>query len=117
MAWRVPVEQGLSLVPSFFLLHCLPAACLHMQKPLVPFEEKLHAIAYVNSNCGAQSGRSEIMRKLIAMGDKAKVCACVCGVCVGCALSVSQPAGGSSSSWKRCCSATQRRPCLHTTHN
>jgi hypothetical protein len=42
-----------------------------------PFGEKLHAIAYVNSNCGAQSGRAEIMRKLMALGDKAKV---------GCAL-------------------------------
>jgi hypothetical protein len=38
-----------------------------------PFGEKLHAIAYVNSNCGAQSGRAEIMRKLMALGDKAKV--------------------------------------------
>jgi hypothetical protein len=44
-----------------------------LQEPPVPFEEKLHAIAYVNSNCGAQSGRSEIMRKLIALGKNAKV--------------------------------------------
>jgi hypothetical protein len=44
------------------------------QTPLVPFEEKLHAIAYVNSNCGAQSGRSDILRALIKLGDKLKVC-------------------------------------------
>lgn len=44
-----------------------------MQTPLVPFEDKLHAIAYINSNCGAQSGRSDIMRALIRLGDKAKV--------------------------------------------
>ena len=48
---------------------CVVAA----QIPPIPFEEKLHAIAYINSNCGAQSGRSAIMRQLIALGDKAKV--------------------------------------------
>jgi hypothetical protein len=47
--------------------------CIVVQAPPTPFEEKLHAIAYINSNCGAQSGRSDIMRKLIALGDNAKV--------------------------------------------
>jgi hypothetical protein len=50
----------------------------------VPFEEKLHAIAYVNSNCGAQSGRSEIMRKLIALGKDAKVRAGVLASHIAC---------------------------------
>jgi hypothetical protein len=42
--------------------------------PLVPFEDKLHAVAYINTNCGAESGRSDILRALMALGDKAKVC-------------------------------------------
>uniref|UniRef100_A0A383W9Z5 Fucosyltransferase n=1 Tax=Tetradesmus obliquus TaxID=3088 RepID=A0A383W9Z5_TETOB len=42
--------------------------------PLVPFEEKQHAIAYVNSNCGAVSGRSSIMKALMALnGSKVPV--------------------------------------------
>lgn len=39
----------------------------------MPWEEKLHAVAYINSNCEAQSGRAEIMRQLMALGAKAKV--------------------------------------------
>lgn len=42
--------------------------------PLVPFEDKLHAIAYINTNCGAESGRSDILRALMALGHTAKVC-------------------------------------------
>lgn len=41
--------------------------------PQVPFEEKLHAIAYINSNCMAESGRSDLMRALMALGEAAKV--------------------------------------------
>jgi hypothetical protein len=41
--------------------------------PPVPFEKKLHAIAYINSNCGAESGRSDVMRALLVLGEKAKV--------------------------------------------
>jgi alpha-1,3-fucosyltransferase 10 len=49
-------------------------ALLLLQMPLVPFEEKEHAIAYVNSNCGAVSGRSKIMRDLLALtGSKVPV--------------------------------------------
>lgn len=84
-----------------------------MQKPLVPFEEKLHAIAYVNSNCGAQSGRSEIMRKLIAMGDKAKVCVrarCLCRVRTLSVNSLQAEAAARGN-----VAAAQRRPCLHAT--
>jgi hypothetical protein len=52
----------------------LCALLLLLQPPkAVPFEEKLHAVAYINSNCGAQSGRSDIMRALIKLGDKLKV--------------------------------------------
>jgi hypothetical protein len=47
--------------------------CDAVQVPPIPFEEKLHAIAYINSNCGAPSGRSDIMRKLMALGANAKV--------------------------------------------
>ena len=55
-----------------------------MQLQPLPFEEKMHAIAYINSNCGAQSGRSEIMRNLIALQDKAKVSSlCYCQMLVG----------------------------------
>jgi len=54
-----------------------------LQAPPVPFEDKLHAVAYINSNCEALSGRSEIMRALIRLGDKAKVRVCgalaICG--------------------------------------
>ncbi|KXZ53018.1 hypothetical protein GPECTOR_8g386 [Gonium pectorale] len=32
-----------------------------------PFERKKTALVYVNSNCGAKSGRSDIMRRVIAM--------------------------------------------------
>lgn len=39
----------------------------------MPFEKKRHAIVYINSNCGAQSGRSEIMKELVALGNRAKV--------------------------------------------
>jgi hypothetical protein len=47
---------------------------LRLQADLVvPFEEKLHAIAYINSNCGAPSGRADIMRALIRLRDKLKV--------------------------------------------
>jgi hypothetical protein len=45
--------------------------------PQVPFEEKLHAIAYINSNCEAESGRSDLMRALMKLGDNAKVRVCV----------------------------------------
>lgn len=60
------------------LMQYVPRCCVthSLQDPTiphVPFEEKLHAIAYVNSNCGAQSGRSDIMRALMALGDKGKV--------------------------------------------
>ncbi|KAF6258523.1 hypothetical protein COO60DRAFT_1691955 [Scenedesmus sp. NREL 46B-D3] len=37
--------------------------------PLVAFEEKEHAIAYINSNCDAMSGRSKIMKDLIALSN------------------------------------------------
>lgn len=54
---------------------CRPCVLLllHVQTPLLPFEEKDHAIAYVNSNCAAVSKRSDIMRALMHMGSKAKV--------------------------------------------
>jgi hypothetical protein len=41
--------------------------------PQVPFEEKMHAIAYINSNCMAESGRSDLLRALMDLGDSAKV--------------------------------------------
>jgi hypothetical protein len=37
--------------------------------PVVPFEEKEHAIVYINSNCGAVSGRSQIMKQLILLNN------------------------------------------------
>ncbi len=33
-------------------------------RPPKSFEEKTTGLVYVNSNCGAKSGRSEIMRKV-----------------------------------------------------
>ncbi|GLC36243.1 hypothetical protein PLESTB_001364700 [Pleodorina starrii] len=39
-------------------------------KPPRSFEEKKTALAYVNSNCGAKSGRSEIMKKVIGMKNQ-----------------------------------------------
>jgi hypothetical protein len=44
-----------------------------LQNKAVPFDDKLHAIAYINTNCHAQSGRSDIMRALMRLGDKLKV--------------------------------------------
>eukprot|EP00775_Hariotina_reticulata_P007304 gene7304-7517_t len=43
------------------------------KKPAVPVEEKQHALVYINSNCGAQSGRTTIMRQMMDLKDKAKV--------------------------------------------
>ncbi|GLI70403.1 hypothetical protein VaNZ11_015123 [Volvox africanus] len=40
-------------------------------KPPVPFEKKKSALVYVNSNCGAKSGRSEIMREVMGLNNKA----------------------------------------------
>jgi hypothetical protein len=58
-----------------FLGHPIAKVCAVQDPhiPQVPFEEKLHAIAYVNSNCMAESGRSDLMRALIKLGHKAKV--------------------------------------------
>jgi hypothetical protein len=42
-------------------------------RPTVPFKAKHHAIAYINSNCGAQSGRSTIMKQMMALKDAAKM--------------------------------------------
>ncbi|PNW69860.1 hypothetical protein CHLRE_18g749697v5 [Chlamydomonas reinhardtii] len=39
-------------------------------KAPVSFEQKKTALVYVNSNCGAKSGRSDIMRRVIALKDQ-----------------------------------------------
>jgi hypothetical protein len=39
----------------------------------VPFEDKEHALFYLNSNCGTRSPRAAVMRSMLALGDKAKV--------------------------------------------
>lgn len=41
--------------------------------PLVPFEEKLHAIVYINRNCNPPSRRGEIIRELMALKGKVPV--------------------------------------------
>lgn len=53
---------------------CLTAGLQDPTIPQVPFEDKLHAIAYINSNCEAESGRSDLLRALMKLGDNAKVC-------------------------------------------
>jgi hypothetical protein len=56
------------------LLLLLPLLLLRFLKTKpVPFEEKLHAIAYVNRNCADRAGRASIMRALINLKEKAKV--------------------------------------------
>lgn len=40
----------------------------------LPWEQKEHALVYINSNCGARSGRAQIMRDLMALrGGKVAV--------------------------------------------
>lgn len=46
--------------------------CLLQTKP-VPFEDKQHAVVYINSNCGTSSGRAEIMRHLMALNSSVPV--------------------------------------------
>lgn len=41
--------------------------------PVTPFEQKVHGLAYINSNCGAQSGRSDIMRALMKLNGSVPV--------------------------------------------
>jgi hypothetical protein len=36
----------------------------------VPFSDKLHALAYINSNCKPLSGRGSIMRRLMKLGAR-----------------------------------------------
>lgn len=72
---------------------CLTAGLQDPTIPQVPFEDKLHAIAYINSNCEAESGRSDLLRALMKLGDNAKVCvisrvtltsSVLSGCCCGC---------------------------------
>jgi len=37
-------------------------------KPLVPFEQKKNAVVYIQSNCGARSGRDDILRGIVDLG-------------------------------------------------
>eukprot|EP00879_Flechtneria_rotunda_P008736 GHRR01009150.1.p1 GENE.GHRR01009150.1~~GHRR01009150.1.p1 ORF type:complete len:719 (+),score=143.14 GHRR01009150.1:255-2411(+) len=48
-------------VTNWYSLEVLP----FLFQPPVPFEQKNHALAYINSNCDAQSGRAEIVRQLM----------------------------------------------------
>jgi hypothetical protein len=43
------------------------------QAPPVPFEEKLQALAYLNRNCEASSGRQAILRRMMELGSSAQV--------------------------------------------
>jgi hypothetical protein len=58
---------------ALFLLLLLLLLPPPLLQPNVPFEEKLHAIGYINRNCNAESGRTDIMRALMKLGDKLKV--------------------------------------------
>lgn len=52
-----------SQVVNFYSLHLFG----DMGAPPVPWEEKEHALVYINSNCGAMSGRATIMKELMAL--------------------------------------------------
>ncbi|EFJ51821.1 hypothetical protein VOLCADRAFT_103312 [Volvox carteri f. nagariensis] len=55
-----------SQVPVFYFDYNAQQVA-NLFRPPLPFEEKKTALVYVNSNCGAKSGRSEIMRAVIGL--------------------------------------------------
>ncbi|PNH04227.1 putative fucosyltransferase-like protein, partial [Tetrabaena socialis] len=63
-----PLRNGLDVLRRAAARSPGRAAQIHaLFKPPVPFDQKKTALAYINSNCGAKSGRSDIMRKVIAL--------------------------------------------------
>ncbi|GFR51153.1 hypothetical protein Agub_g13508 [Astrephomene gubernaculifera] len=58
--------RSCSQVPIFYFDYN-PNQLSKIMKPAKPFEEKKTALVYVNSNCGAKSGRSDIMRQVLGL--------------------------------------------------
>ncbi|KAG2486258.1 hypothetical protein HYH03_015082 [Edaphochlamys debaryana] len=57
-----------SQVPVFYFDYNKEQVKNLFREPM-PFDQKKTALVYVNSNCGAKSGRSEIMRQVMALND------------------------------------------------
>jgi alpha-1,3-fucosyltransferase 10 len=55
-----------SQVPVHYLVDDL-AQLPKLQTPALPFEDKLDAVVYINSNCGAKSGRQQIVDSYIKL--------------------------------------------------
>lgn len=80
--------------------------------PGLPYEQKEHAVAYLNSNCGTMSPRTQLMKDWLALGaaGKAKVAVHSYGRCDN---NRAMPVGATKHSIFRKCARTAGCMGLH----
>ena len=69
-AWMAlfDIEMTYRLRSAIPLTYLRPSHIQDFGRPLVPFAAKKNAVVYIQSNCGAQSGRDDILNAAMALG-------------------------------------------------
>jgi len=62
------IEMTYRLRSTIPLTYLRPGHIEDFSRPLLPFAQKRNAVVYIQSNCGATSGRDEILQLLIRLG-------------------------------------------------